>query len=147
MIKKITLTVFILLNVLNYIFADPSKGQWKQFVYTDGLSSNYIFDVEKDDNDRIWIGTQNGVTLIDGSNIRKYGADDGLPAANIVKVVSLNNTIYAATSSKGIYVLNNDSFEKSTIFALLLSSFATSAILEANCFCLSDAMILSLTCS
>ena len=115
MIKKITLTVFILLNVLNYIFADPSSGQWKQFVYTDGLSSNYIFDVEKDDHDRIWIGTQNGVTLIDGSNIKKYGADDGLPAANIVKVVSLNNTIYAATSSKGIYVLNNDSFEKSTI--------------------------------
>ena len=115
MIKKVTLFIFILFNVLNYIFADPSKGQWKQFKYTDGLSSNYIFDVKKDDNDRIWIGTQNGVTLIDGSNVKKYGAADGLPAANIVKIVSLNNTIYAATSSKGIYVLNNDYFEKSII--------------------------------
>ena len=112
MLKKTTLYLFIFSMVLNIIHANPSKGQWKQFVYTDGLSSNYIFDVEKDDNDRIWIGTQNGVTLIDGSNIKKYGADDGLPAANIVKVVSLNDTIYAATSRKGIYVLNNDSFEK-----------------------------------
>ena len=115
MIKRITLSIFILFNVLNYIFADPSKGKWKQFIYTDGLSSNYIFDVKKDNNDKIWIGTQNGVTLIDGSNIKKYGAADGLPAADIVKIVSLNNTIYAATSSKGIYVLNNDYFEKSTI--------------------------------
>ena len=100
---------------MNIIHANPSKGQWKQFVYTDWLSSNYIFDVEKDDLDRIWIGTQNGVTLIDGSNIKKYGAADGLPAADIVKIISLNNTIYAATSTKGIYVLNNDYFEKSTI--------------------------------
>ena len=115
MLKNTTLYLFIFLTVLNIIHANPSKGQWKQFVYTDGLSSNYIFDVEKDEHDRIWIGTQNGVTLIDGSNIKKYGADDGLPAANIVKVVSLNNTIYAATSSKGIYVLKNDSFGKSTI--------------------------------
>ena len=115
MIKRITLSIFILFNVLNYILADPSKGKWKQIIYTDGLSSNYIFDVKKDNNDKIWIGTQNGVTLIDGSNIKKYGAADGLPAADIVKIISLNNTIYAATSTKGIYVLNNDYFEKSTI--------------------------------
>ena len=50
MIKRITLSIFILFNVLNYIFADPSKGKWKQFIYTDGLSSNYIFDVKKDNN-------------------------------------------------------------------------------------------------
>ena len=80
---------YFFLFILNIISADPSSGQWKQFVYTDGLSSNYIFDVEKDSDDRLWIGTQNGVTLIDGHNTIKYGADSGLPAANIIKVVSL----------------------------------------------------------
>ena len=115
MIKKTTFSIFLFFQILNYIVADPSKGQWKQFKYTDGLSSNYIFDVEKDENNRIWIGTQNGVTLIDGSIIKKYGSSDGLPAADIVKIASINNTIYAATSNKGIYEFNNDSFKKSTI--------------------------------
>ena len=38
--------IIFFLFILNIISADPSSGQWKQFVYTDGLSSNYIFDVE-----------------------------------------------------------------------------------------------------
>ena len=44
---------YFFLFILNIISADPSSGQWKQFVYTDGLSSNYIFDVEKDSDDRL----------------------------------------------------------------------------------------------
>ena len=107
--------LIILFALSTLIQADILHGQWKQFVYTDGLSSNYVFDIEKDDNDRIWIGTQNGITMIDGAIIKKYGALDGLPADNIIKVKSHNNKIYAATSSKGIYELENDSFKKTDI--------------------------------
>ena len=114
MIKHIIINLIYIFTILDCIYADPSKGQWKQFVYTDGLSSNYIFDIEKDDNDRIWIGTQNGITMIDGARMKKYGAVDGLPVANIIKVTSYNNKIYAATSNKGIYELEYDSFQKSS---------------------------------
>ena len=107
--------LIILFALSTFIQADILHGQWKQFVYTDGLSSNYVFDIEKDDNDRIWIGTQNGITMIDGAIIKKYGALDGLPADNIIKVTSYNNKIYAATSNKGIYELEYDSFKKSNI--------------------------------
>ena len=31
------------------VFGNTSDGQWKQYLYTDGISSNYIFDVEKDE--------------------------------------------------------------------------------------------------
>ena len=103
------------LFLANFIYTNPS-GQWKQIIYTDGISSNYIFDVEKDNKDRIWIGTQNGVTLIDGASIKKFGASNGLPAANIIKIVSANNVIYAATSNKGIYYLDKgEMFQKSSI--------------------------------
>ena len=112
MLKNTTLYLFNFLTVLNIIHANPSKGQWKQFVYTDGLSSNYIFDVEKDELQRIWVGTQNGVTLIDGTNTIKFGSAHGLPAADIVKIVSFNGKIYAATSNQGIYSFNGDNFEK-----------------------------------
>ncbi len=112
MIKKTVPIIFILSIILNLIYADPSRGVWKQFIYTDGLSSNYIFDVEKDDYQRLWVGSQNGVTLIDGTNLVKYGAAHGLPSTNILKVVFLKDRIYAATSGKGVYVLNGDSFER-----------------------------------
>ena len=103
------------LYLANFIYTNPS-GQWKQIIYTDGISSNYIFDVEKDNKERIWIGTQNGVTLIDGASIKKFGASNGLPAANIIKIVSANNVIYAATSNKGIYYLDKgEMFQKSSI--------------------------------
>ena len=62
MLKYLFSKVLFLGIIFNIVFADPSGGQWKQFVYTDGLSSNYIFDVEKDADDRLWIGTQNGIT-------------------------------------------------------------------------------------
>ena len=115
MLKYLFSKVLFLGIIFNIVFADPSGGQWKQFVYTDGLSSNYIFDVEKDADDRLWIGTQNGITLFDGNNIIKYGADSGLPAANIIKIISVGGTTYAATSGQGIYVFNGEAFERSQI--------------------------------
>ena len=63
--------------------------------------------------DTIWVSTQNGITLIDGERTKKYGLSNGLPATNIIKIVSLNDIIYAATSNKGVYFLSeNDTFKK-----------------------------------
>ena len=107
-----TLLLFLLTNLNGNQF----NALWKQYNYTDGISSNYIFDIEKDESHRIWIGTQNGVTLIDGNKIKKYGLSNGLPASNIIKVISFNNTIYLATSNKRIYVLDdNGIFQKTNI--------------------------------
>ena len=112
--KKILSTITLFISLINSLFSSPMDGIWKQYIYTDGISSNYIFDVEKDNKGRVWIGTQNGVTLIEGKLIQKFGSSKGLPAANIIKVVSVNNKIYAATSTKGIYVLGEDGFFSKT---------------------------------
>ena len=111
--NKTFLKLIILFSIILFpIFGKTSGGQWKQYIYTDGLSSNYIFDVEKDDKLRIWVGTQNGITLIDGRKIIKYGVANGLPAANIIKIISYKDEILAATSNQGIYTLKNDMFQK-----------------------------------
>ena len=109
---KTKLILFYSTVLYSFIFGNPSEGVWKQFLYTDGISSNYIFDVYKDKKDRVWIGTQNGITLLDGSNTRKYGASHGLPSADIIKVTDINGRVFAATSGQGVYVLNDDTFEK-----------------------------------
>ncbi len=111
--NNFSLKLIILFSIIFIpAFGKTSDGQWKQYIYTDGLSSNYIFDVEKDDKLRIWVGTQNGITLIDGLNITKYGVADGLPAANIIKIISYKDQIFAATSNQGIYTLKNNMFQK-----------------------------------
>ena len=111
--NKIYRSLILTVSIISITVANPKKGNWKQFDYTSGISSNYIFDVEKDSQSRVWVSTQNGITLIDGNKTKKYGLSHGLPPTNIIKVVSIDNVIYAATSNKGIYYLDdNDMFQK-----------------------------------
>ena len=98
-----------------FILANPERGQWTQYIYTDGISSNYVFDIEKDGQDRIWVGTQNGVTLIDGQKIFKFNSDHGLPSSDILQVKSYKEQLYVVASNKGIYKFENGHFQKSKI--------------------------------
>ena len=80
MLKNITLYLFIFLTVLNIIHANPSKGQWKQFVYTDGLSSNYVTGIVVDEDNNLWISSKKGISFFDQSDstFTNYGLEDGI---------------------------------------------------------------------
>ncbi len=113
--KYIDRTIKIFFSIA-ITFAWPSMGQWKQYLYTDGISSNYTFQTHKDDKNRIWIGTQNGVTLINGSEMKKFGSEHGLPASDVTFISSVGENVYVATSNKRIYELkDNGRFEKTNI--------------------------------
>ncbi|MCS7043200.1 MAG: hypothetical protein N2036_07485 [Bryobacteraceae bacterium] len=55
--------------------------KWKQFTVKDGLPDDHIFAV-KSDGDRIWVGTENGLALIDKKTarvVKVWTEKDGLP--------------------------------------------------------------------
>lgn len=55
--------------------------KWKQFTVKDGLPDDHIFSV-KSDGDRIWVGTENGLALIDKKSskvVKVWTEKDGLP--------------------------------------------------------------------
>jgi ligand-binding sensor domain-containing protein len=54
--------------------------RWKQFTVADGLPNDHIFSVKADGN-RVWVGTENGLALIDKrtGRIRSWTEKDGLP--------------------------------------------------------------------
>jgi ligand-binding sensor domain-containing protein len=54
--------------------------KWKHFTVADGLPNDHIFAV-KADGDRIWVGTEDGLALIDKKTgkIRSWKEKDGLP--------------------------------------------------------------------
>ena len=113
--KYIDFCIKILFS-LGFIHGNPSQGLWKQYLYTDGISSNYTFHTHKDDKNRIWIGTQNGITLIDGLEMKKFGSEHGLPSADISFIESIGENVYVATSNKRIYKMKKDGrFEKTNI--------------------------------
>lgn len=113
---KIFIYILLVIHVYNPIYSKIdgglSNGQLKQYKYLDGLSSNFIFDIEKDKYGRIWAATQNGLTVIDGQNFIKYGINDSLPSSDIIKISFYNENVYVATSTQGVYVFNGESFER-----------------------------------
>jgi ligand-binding sensor domain-containing protein len=54
--------------------------KWRQFTVKDGLPNDHIFAV-KADGERVWIGTENGLALLDKrtGKIRSWTEKDGLP--------------------------------------------------------------------
>jgi ligand-binding sensor domain-containing protein len=55
--------------------------KWKQFTKADGLPNDHIFAV-KSDGDRLWVGTEDGLALIDkksGKVVKSWQEKDGLP--------------------------------------------------------------------
>ena len=53
---------------------------WKQFTVEDGLPNDHVFAV-KADNHRVWVGTENGLAMIDKrtGKVTKWSEADGLP--------------------------------------------------------------------
>jgi len=65
--------------------AEPLKlpyiyTKWKQFAVADGLPNDHIFAV-KADGPRVWIGTDDGLAMLDKrtGKIKNWGEKDGLP--------------------------------------------------------------------
>ena len=54
--------------------------KWKHFTVKDGLPNDHVFAV-KADGPRVWVGTENGLTMIDKrtGKIRSWMEEDGLP--------------------------------------------------------------------
>ena len=114
-------SVLKLFMVINFCFlfseSIPFKGKWNQYRYTDGISSDYIFHIEKDKLNRLWLGTSNGITLIDGQEIFRYGINDGLPSTNITHIIEFKDKIYVGTSNQGVYVLENSKYKKLSLIS------------------------------
>ena len=54
--------------------------KWRQFTVEDGLPNDHVFAV-KVDGPRVWVGTENGLAMIDKATgkIKSWTEKDGLP--------------------------------------------------------------------
>lgn len=75
-------------------------------------------------NNQLFIGTNQGINILDGSKKFFFNKEQGLENTNITSVATIDDELYMATDA-GIYVLNTRYFySKKTDYKMLLSSIA-----------------------
>ena len=88
--------------------------KWKQFTVADGLPNDHIFAV-KVDGPRVWIGTENGLAMLDkrSGKIRSWGEKDGLPFRVItgIDVDSKTGDVWIAMFGGGLARFSGGRFD------------------------------------
>jgi ligand-binding sensor domain-containing protein len=88
-------TAFVLLlttcNPEEDVVYPSDLGDWTYFKKSDGLPSNTIYSLYEDKSGKIWIGTDAGLSVYDGSDFTNFSTNDGL----------VGNSVYAVLEDKG----------------------------------------------
>ena len=84
-----------------------TDGNWRTFTQAiDGLPSDWIQSIAIDQNDNIWVGTNNGLSKYDGAIWTNYSP----PLGNSIVDIAIDNegNIWLAIENQGIDVLQSD---------------------------------------
>ncbi len=77
----------------------------------DGLPSNTVYDMAMDGSGTLWIATNRGLAVINGSNTTTFTENDGLPHNNCWQVVVDNsNVVWVGTFGGGLTYYNGKAF-------------------------------------
>ncbi len=88
---------------------------WKQFTVADGLPNDHIFAV-KVDGPRVWVGTEDGLALIDkpsGKVVKTWREKDGLPfkVVTAIDVDKKTGDVWLGMFGGGLARLSGDRFD------------------------------------
>ena len=89
----------------------PAWGQedyvFKRFNVDNGLSSNYVVDIDQDKQGFIWIATESGLNKFDGTEVTVYNTQNSMLSSNELNTVfcdTLRNTVWVGSQRHGISV-------------------------------------------
>lgn len=108
----------------------PIYGNWKSFTTKDGLPSDKIFAVRAD-NDRLWVGTNKGLALLEDGKWKVFTEEDGLAHRGVMAIDVSEETgdVWIGTMSG----LNRFSGGKFETFTQLNSGLANDVIYSVVC--------------
>lgn len=94
----------------------PIYGNWKTYTKKDGLPSDKIFCV-KVDEDRVWVGTNQGLALLEDGKWTVYTEEDGLAHRGVlsIDVSPVTGDLWVATMS-GLNRFSGGKFDTYTQF-------------------------------
>ena len=89
---------------------DDTLDKWTVFTTDDGLVHSYVQAITDDLDGKIWFGTQEGISVFDGSKFTNYTKANGLSSDNILCLtVDKNGVVWIGTDG-GINSFSNGTF-------------------------------------
>src|ERR1051326_3650229 len=108
--QSFLLTAFVALALLTSSVA-AQELSFQSYVVRDGLPSNYVTALCQDSRGYLWIGTDNGLSLYDGTEFRNFTTTDGLPNLFITTIFEQRGrpgTMWVGTLAGGIFRLDGN---------------------------------------
>ncbi|MBP6090530.1 MAG: histidine kinase [Crocinitomicaceae bacterium] len=84
--------------------------EFATYTSQNGLLNNRINCVKFIDN-KLWIGHEGGISIIEKNNIRKIKFNDPAKNASVIKIITFKKHIIIATNNKGLFELKGTSIE------------------------------------
>lgn len=92
------------------------EESFKTFTEAEGVLNRRTSNITEDQQNRIWIAYSRWICLIEGEQITRFGAKQGVPQINESNVIcDIDDNIWLASGSK-LKLLNQDEFIKITDF-------------------------------
>ncbi len=85
------------------------KAKFTNYHAEQGLGSLTVRAIFVDEYDRIWLGTEAGITVINGDKVVSLSKKNGFPADNVLSIYEdKNKNLWFGTMNDGVIMLNND---------------------------------------
>jgi len=92
---------------------NPDQETFEQVDLPAGLENHlYVNDIVEDQNNRIWIGSLDGLLIIEDTSIIAYNQGNGPDLKIRSLLVDQKNTIWVGTEGNGIYSIKDNSIQK-----------------------------------
>jgi len=121
----------LLLGTDDGLIIYPSSGESRKLGIKEGLPDGPIKSVLAESGDRIWLGTNKGIFILDGDKVIDANKTMGLDPVQITSITfGTKNTIIVCTNGSGCILLNQDG----SIIQKLDESFGISNNVCLNAF-------------
>ncbi len=91
------------------LFSAYGAEEYAHITMDDGLKSNYVTSVHRDENGFVWIATAEGISLFDGVRVRSYdlnAAQAGASAVRVNRIIHDTRLGLSLATSRGLYTFN-----------------------------------------
>ena len=92
-------------GVIKLLFQSVNSFDYKKFLTQNGLISNQTYSIFKDNEKNVWIGAENGVSLLTGDLFEFLNMNEGLPSNEIFNFIIDSKSKYWICTKNGLYIL------------------------------------------
>lgn len=106
-ISTYKLLTFLSCLTLTHCCLYGQQLNWKELKETDGLPSNYIYDIVEDSIGHLWLGTKNGISLFDGFRTKSFpDQTDSVSSYPIFSIYPMPNGKFWLGTQQGLKIFN-----------------------------------------